>query len=120
MTKIEGLCKKYNLSEDQFTGKENVGGYLYLSSLTSIPEGFNPTVGGSLYLRSLTSIPEGFNPTVGGYLDLSSLTSIPEGFNPTVGGSLYLRSKSKYIGATISAIQINKNFFGIRAIRDMH
>ena len=80
MTKIEGLCKKYNLSEDQFTGKENVGGYLYLSSLTSIPEGFNPTV----------------------------------------GGSLYLRSKSKYIGATISAIQINKNFFGIRAIRDMH
>ena len=80
MTKIEGLCKKYNLSEDQFTGKENVGGSLYLSSLTSIPEGFNPTV----------------------------------------GGSLYLRSKSKYIGATISAIQINKNFFGIRAIRDMH
>ena len=30
-------------------------GSLYLRSLTSIPEGFNPTVGGSLYLRSLTS-----------------------------------------------------------------
>ena len=28
--------------------------------------------GGSLYLRSLTSIPEGFNPTVGGSLYLSS------------------------------------------------
>ena len=68
------------------------GGSLYLRSLTSIPEGFNPTVGGSLYLRSLTSIPEGFNPTVGGSLDLSSLTSIPEGFNPTVGGDLYMRS----------------------------
>lgn len=27
-----------------------------LSSLTSIPDGFNPTVGGNLYLRSLTSI----------------------------------------------------------------
>ncbi len=52
------------------------GGYLDLSSLKSIPEGFNPTVGGSLYLGSLTSIPEGFNPTVGGYLDLRSLTSI--------------------------------------------
>ena len=48
--------------------------------------------GGSLYLDSLTSIPEGFNPTVGGSLDLRSLTSIPEGFNPTVGGSLYLSS----------------------------
>ena len=28
------------------------GGSLYLCSLTSIPEGFNPTVGGSLYLGS--------------------------------------------------------------------
>ena len=31
-----------------------VGGWLDLRSLTSIPEGFNPTVGGSLDLRSLT------------------------------------------------------------------
>lgn len=30
-------------------------GWLDLSSLTSIPEGFNPTVGGGLDLRSLTS-----------------------------------------------------------------
>ena len=52
-----------------------VGGSLYLSGLTSIPEGFNPTVGGSLDLSGLTSIPEGFNPTVGGYLDLRGLTS---------------------------------------------
>ena len=76
----------------------SVGGYLDLSSLTSIPEGFNPTVGGSLDLRSLTSIPEGFNPTVGGSLDLSSLTSIPEGFNPTVGGYLDLRRERIEIG----------------------
>jgi hypothetical protein len=75
---IEVFCKKHNISEDQFFGRETVGGSLYLSSLTSIPEGFNPTVGGYLYLRSLTSIPEGFNPTVGGSLDLSSLTSIPK------------------------------------------
>ena len=91
MTKQEFL-KKTGLTEDQFYGKETYQGYLDLESLTSIPEGFNPTVGGSLYLRSLTSIPEGFNPTVGGYLDLRSLTSIPEGFNPTVGGYLDLES----------------------------
>jgi hypothetical protein len=72
-----------------------VGGNLDLGSLTSIPEGFNPTVGGYLYLRSLTSIPEGFNPTVGGNLYLGSLTSIPEGFNPTVGGNLDLGSGLK-------------------------
>jgi hypothetical protein len=86
------FLKQYNITEEQFSGEKEIGGSLYLSSLTSIPEGFNPTVGGYLDLGSLTSIPEGFNPTVGGYLDLGSLTSIPEGFNPTVGGSLYLSS----------------------------
>jgi hypothetical protein len=88
-----------------------VGGSLYLSSLTSIPNGFNPTVGGYLDLRSLTSIPNGFNPTVGGYLDLSSLTSIPNGFNPTVGGSLDLRSSRQRIGSNVKPVSVNKNFF---------
>ncbi len=91
MTKTEFL-KYANITEAQFLGYEPIPGSLDLGSLTSIPEGFNPTVGGSLDLESLTSIPEGFNPTVGGYLDLGSLTSIPEGFNPTVGGSLDLGS----------------------------
>ena len=106
------FCKKHGLTEGQFYGREKYEGYLYLGSLTSIPDTFNPTVGGSLdlrsltsipdtfnptvggslYLRSLTSIPDTFNPTVGGYLDLGSLTSIPDTFNPTVGGSLDLRS----------------------------
>jgi len=63
-------------------------------------------VGGSLYLSSLTSIPQGFNPTVGGDLDLSSLTSIPQGFNPTVCGSLYTKNTNKRIGA-----RVNTNFF---------
>ncbi len=86
------FMKKYNLTENQFYGRKEFGGNLYLGSLTSIPEGFNPTVGGWLDLSSLTSIPEGFNPTVGGSLYLGSLTSIPEGFNPTVGGNLDLSS----------------------------
>jgi len=86
------FLKHYNIDyKINENGKIEIGGSLYLSCLTSIPEGFNPTVGGSLDLRGLTSIPEGFNPTVGGGLYLSGLTSIPEGFNPTVGGSLYLR-----------------------------
>ena len=106
----EKFCERYDLSEDQFFGKEKikgdldlrslvsipsgfnptVGGYLDLRSLVSIPSGFNPTVGGGLWLPSLESIPSGFNPTVGGDLDLSSLESIPSGFNPTVGGDLYI------------------------------
>ena len=85
------FCKKNNITEKQFSGEEKIGGDL-IGSVTSIPQGFNPTVGGYLYLRSVTSIPQGFNPTVGGNLDLRSVTSIPQGFNPTVGGDLYLGS----------------------------
>ena len=48
---LKDFCKKYGLTEDQATGKEHIGGGLYLRSVTSIPEGFNPTVGGGLYLR---------------------------------------------------------------------
>ena len=51
MTKANFL-KTHNLSESQFSGEEKISGDLYLSSLTSIPAGFNPTVGGDLYLRS--------------------------------------------------------------------
>ena len=52
MKDLKLFCKKYNLTEAQATGKEKINGSLYLSSLTSIPEGFNPTVGGWLDLRS--------------------------------------------------------------------
>ena len=89
---IKQFIKDNNLTEEQFLGKDKVGGSLYLNNLTSIPKGFNPTVGGDLYLEGLASIPEGFNPTVGGSLDLSNLTSIPEGFNPTVGSYLDLNN----------------------------
>ena len=89
---VKKFLKDNNIQYEIIDEQVYINGDLYLSSLTSITEGFNPTVGGTLDLSSLTSIPDGFNPTVGGGLDLSSLTSIPEGFNPTVGGSLYLRS----------------------------
>jgi len=89
---LKEFCEKHNLTESQFYGKEKISGSLYLGSVTSLPDGFNPTVGGYLYLGSVTSLPDGFNPTVGGDLGLGSVTSLPDGFNPTVGGFLYLRS----------------------------
>ena len=61
------FCTRYDITEDQFYGREKIGGWLDLSSLTSIPEGFNPTVGGGLCLSSLTKgkatkrdIPDGY------------------------------------------------------------
>ena len=49
--------KNYTLEElNEMVDRANEnGGSLYLSGLTSIPEGFNPTVGGSLYLSGLTA-----------------------------------------------------------------
>lgn len=38
---MKDFLKKISITEDQYYGKETVGGYLDLSSLTSIPEGFN-------------------------------------------------------------------------------
>ena len=54
---ITSFCKKHGLTEDQFHGRAEYSGSLDLSSLTSIPDGFNPTVGGSLYLSSGLSAP---------------------------------------------------------------
>ena len=88
------FCEKHNISFDQFIGKEGIKGglNLNLSSVTTLPEGFNPTVGGALYLDSVTTLPEGFNPIVGGYLNLQSVITLPEGFNLIVGRNLDLRS----------------------------
>ena len=44
---IIDFCKRINITEKQFYGKEEIKRSLYLISLTSIPKGFNPTVGGS-------------------------------------------------------------------------
>ena len=49
---LKDFCEKYNLTEEQATGKRIIGGGLDLRSVTSIPEGFNPTVGGGLDLSS--------------------------------------------------------------------
>jgi len=69
-------------------------GDLYLCSLTSIPDNFNPIVTGHLDLNGLSSVPQGFSPQVGGSLYLSGLHSVPEGFKPTVGKSLFLHGMS--------------------------
>ena len=65
MSKKE-FCKQCGITENQFLGIDKIEGSLFLNSLTSIPDGWNPVVGGDLYLSSLTSIPDGWNPTVCG------------------------------------------------------
>jgi len=86
---VAEFCKKYNLTEGQFYGKEEIGGYLDLESYNH-------------------PLPDGFNPTIGGYLDLRSYNHpLPDGFNPTIGGNLDLGSSSRHIS---SKIEISNNF----------
>lgn len=90
--KKEEFLKKFNLSEDEFSGRKIIDCGLDLShkNIDSLPEGFNPSVVGDLDLsnNNLKSLPKGFNPHMPyGSLDLSNnnLKSLPESFNPHVG-----------------------------------
>ena len=60
---LNEFCKRHDLTMAQATGKENIVGSLYLGSLTSIPDGFNPTVGGYLYLGGGFTAPTRPCPT---------------------------------------------------------
>ena len=111
------FCKQSGITKKQFCGKEKIGGYLDLSSLTSIPEGFNPTVGGSLDLRSLTSIPEGFNPTVGGSLYLSN--GLKFNYKKLPNGYLLSWQDGKYLladGIFTEVIRHRGNVYHVRKI----
>lgn len=83
------FCELIGITEEQFSGKEEIEDFLSLDYLTFIPEGFNPIVS-ELRLSSVTSLPDGFSPIVKGALYLNNLTSLPKGFSPEVGGPLYL------------------------------
>ena len=69
---VKEFCERFNLTENQFFGIDEISGDLYLSNnnLTSLPDGFNPTVGGglSLYNNNLTSLPEFTNTNYKGLL----------------------------------------------------
>jgi hypothetical protein len=95
------FLKKYGITNYTITDNIiTVNGSVYLSSLTSVPEGFlsNVVINGNLYLRSLTSIPDKHflkNTVINGSLDLRSLTSIPDKHflsNTVINGSLDLYS----------------------------
>ena len=75
-----------------------------LEELNRLVEASN---GGSLYLSSLTSIPEGFNPTVGGYLDLSSLTSIHCKYTKLKNGD-YKKDKWLYCDNILTLVKREK------------
>jgi hypothetical protein len=68
------------------------GGYVDLSSLTTLPEGVTFSNSGSVYLPSLTTLPEGATFSNSGSVDLRSLTTLPEGVTFSNSGSVDLRS----------------------------
>ena len=91
------FCEKYNISFDQFIGKDIIEGDLDMRSVTKLIKGFNPTVGGSLSMNSVTKLVKGFNPSVGGSLFMNSVTKLVRGFNPTVGEHLCMYSVTELV-----------------------
>ena len=84
--------------------RDSAGWSLYLSSLTSLPEGVTLSAGGALDLSALTSLPEGVTLSAGRALDLSALTSLPEGVTLSAGRDLYHNSLTSLPkGVTLSA-----------------
>ena len=68
---IDQLLKAAKSDIEAVIGGQTYEKGLYLESLTSIPDGFNPTVGRSLYLYSLTSIPDSVRKNVKGEVYLN-------------------------------------------------
>ena len=89
------FCEKYNLTENQFYGKEEINGNLNLRDVINIPEGFSPNIIGYLDLENVKTLPKNFSITCGGYLDLSSVKTLPENFSITCDGDLVIKPELK-------------------------
>ena len=108
----ETLNKKgYSYTENDGNITVNYQGDVYLSSLTTLPEGTKFENQGYVDLRSLTTLPEGTKFENQGGVDLRSLTTLPEGTKFENQGSVYLRSltseKQNYQGKEITLRNID-------------
>ena len=116
---VQEFCAEYNLTTDQFYGREEYPGDLYLNSVTTLIPGFNPQVGGDLYINSLTTLIPGFNPTVGWSLYINSVTTLIPGFNPKVGGGLYINSPQLVSLGDISTVKGTLSLIGCTSLRSL-
>src|SRR3990167_8842932 len=85
---------KENQIDYKINGKKTtvLGGYVYLRSLTSMPDNVEFNNGGGVDLGSLTSMPDNVEFNNGGYVDLNSLTSMPDNVEFNNGGNVDLNS----------------------------
>ena len=67
-------------------------GYVYLESLTTMPDNVQFNNHGFVYLRSLTTMPDNVQFNNHGYVDLRSLTTMPDNVQFNNHGSVYLES----------------------------
>ena len=80
---------KYKINGDSVVITRDQG-FVYLNSLTSLPENTKFTNNGSVYLSGLTSLPESTKFNNSGAVTLNSLTSLSENTKFTNNGSVYL------------------------------
>ena len=88
---IKKFAEKIGIDVKYLLG-EKYDGYLYLSSVESLPDNIQFNVGGYLNLSSVQSLPANIVFNVGGHLNLTSVESLPENIKFNVGGHLNLTS----------------------------
>ncbi len=92
--KFKAILRKKEIPFSEVDGKITIShaGHVYLSAITSLPEGVKFTNIGDVYLDYLKSLPEGTKFKNIGNVNLNALTSLPEGTKFTNIGNVYLRS----------------------------
>ena len=108
---IKDFCNKYNITENQYYGKEVINNYLEIIE-DELPKNFSPIISSYLIIRNLKYLPLNFNPIILGNIYLNDLEELPENFNIKIMNSLNLyninKLPEKYNITSYGSLFINK------------
>lgn len=92
---MENFIKKYDLTENQFYGKEVINKDLIIDEV-DLPIGFNPEINGNLIMNNVTKINHEFYPIVYKNLEMRSFHYCFKNFISVVGKDLYLSNIKQF------------------------
>ena len=75
------FCLKFNLSEDQFFGRETIDTIIRFDDIEHLPKGCSLNSIHSINLRSLKTLPKNCSLKSKNHLNLSSISSLPKNYS---------------------------------------
>ena len=91
---IQEFCNKYDITENQYYGKQWINKNLKIDEEELI-KGFNPKIIGNLDLKNIKKLYNNFKPIIIGSLDLKDLEEIPYNFEPIITCNFYMTKLKK-------------------------